>query len=71
MYIQSNTRKPYSNRFTKELIDLVDQYKDFNESRTHFIEDAIIEKLRGKGHNFTEPITEQEQRQWEEEVAKW
>ena len=52
MYIQCSNRKLYSNRFLPELIDLIDKNKKFNESRTKFIEDAIIEKLSRVGVNF-------------------
>ena len=71
VYIQSITRKPYSNRFIKELIDLIEEYKQPNESRTHFIEDAIIDKLRKAGCEFRKPMTEQEQKEWEEEIKNW
>lgn len=71
MYIQNNYRKPYSNRFVKGLIDLVDEHKGFNESRTHFIEDAIIEKLNRCGCYFNKPLSSEEISEWEEEVSEW
>ena len=52
MYIQCSNRKLYSNRFLPELIELIDKNKKFNESRTKFIEDAIIEKLSKIGVDF-------------------
>lgn len=69
MYIQCITRKLYSNRFIEELIRLVDENKDFNESRTHFIESAITEKLQKSGVEFKKPYTEEELKQMEYELS--
>lgn len=71
MYIQDTYRKLYSNRFMKGLIDLIDEHKKPNESRTKFIEDAIIEKLRKEGARFTKPLTEAEEEAWDQEVSEW
>ena len=69
MYIQDTTRKLYSNRFIVEMVDLVDEHKDSNESRTHFIENAIIEKLTANGHSFERPRSKEENELLEYEIS--
>lgn len=68
MYIQCSNRKLCSFRFLPELIGLVDKNKMFNESRTKFIEDAIIEKLSKIGVSF-KVYTKEEAKQMEYEIS--
>ena len=68
VYIQSNTRKSYPNRFLVEVIEKVKKYKKPTESVRGFIEDAIIEKLNKIGCEFNKPLTEEEQRFWLEDA---
>lgn len=68
MYIQSNTRKSYPNRFLVELIKKVDEHKSPTESRRHFIEDAIIEKLQRCGYEFNKPMSNEDKEFWLKDV---
>lgn len=68
VYIQSNTRKSYPNRFLIELINRVDEYKSPTESRRHFIEDAIIEKLQRCGCEFNKPMSNEDKEFWLKDV---
>ena len=69
MYIQDTTRKLYSNRFIISLQDLIELHKDSNESKTHFIENAIIDKLQKLGCDFEMPIAEEERLRREYDVS--
>ncbi len=68
VYIQSNTRKSYPNRFLVEVIELVKKYKSPTESTRGFIENAIIKELQKRGCDFKEPLSKPDLDFWKEDV---